>query len=215
MSDTESPDWYEVLQVSPRADTETILRVFRHLAKRLHPDNGESGNADRFNDVLEAFRILSDPALRARYDARYEHAREQRWRIFDQNTAMDNLAGDRRVRSAVLSLLYTKRRNDPDHPGLGTVHIENLLGCPEEHLKFHVWYLKENGWIQRLENGLLAITAAGVDHVLDNGGPGRHGLAQIESGERMANGNGSHPHDPETNGDHGTFHMNGNHPSDN
>ena len=31
-------DYYELLQLSPNADDETIHRVFRHLAKRLHPD---------------------------------------------------------------------------------------------------------------------------------------------------------------------------------
>jgi hypothetical protein len=64
------------------------------------------------------------------------------------------------------------------------VHLENVLGCPEQHLKFHIWYLRENGWVYRLENGLLAITASGVDRVLDEGGPGSHRLPQLESAER-------------------------------
>jgi len=45
--------------------------------------------------------------------------------------------------------------------------MENLLACPEEHLEFHVWYLREKGWIERLDNGLLAITASGVDRVME------------------------------------------------
>jgi curved DNA-binding protein CbpA len=45
MPDTPLPDYYEILQVSPLADSETIERVFRHLAKRYHPDNQESGDA--------------------------------------------------------------------------------------------------------------------------------------------------------------------------
>lgn len=199
MSEGNGHDWYDVLQVSPSADPETILRVFRHLAKRYHPDNADSGNPERFGLLLEAFRVLSDPEERARYDTRYERARERRWRIFDQATAADDVGGDRLVRAAILRLLYTSRRNDPDHPGLGAVHIENLLGCPETHLKFHLWYLKENGWIQRLDTGLIAITAAGVDRVLDEGGPGGPAVPQLESVERVrqrqgepakANGNG-------------------------
>ena len=42
------PDYYELLQVSPRADQETIERVFRHLARRYHPDTRDSGNAAKF-----------------------------------------------------------------------------------------------------------------------------------------------------------------------
>jgi hypothetical protein len=38
-----------------------------------------------------------------------------------------------------------------------------LLACPAEHLQFHIWYLKEKGWIRRTENGMLAITIEGVD----------------------------------------------------
>lgn len=186
MSEFNGHDWYEILQVSPTADPDTILRVFRHLAKRYHPDNGDSGNPERFNMLLEAFRVLSDAEERARYDARYERTREHRWRIFDQATAENDVEGDRRVRSAILRLLYTSRRNDPDRPGMGSVHIENLLGCPETHLKFHLWYLKENGWIQRMENGTIAITAMGVDRVLDEDDAGGPAVPQLESVERVA-----------------------------
>jgi curved DNA-binding protein CbpA len=182
----ETADWYEVLQVSPRADTATIIRVFRFLAKRLHPDNRESGNPEQFNLLMEAFGVLSDPQRRAKYDARHQTERERRWRVFDQDSAVDNVSSDRLVRETLLKLLYTARRSDPEHPGLGVVHLEQLLGVPEIHLKFHIWYLRENGWVQRLESGLLAITAAGVDRVLDTGGPGPDPIRQLEAGVRAA-----------------------------
>ncbi len=185
----ESVDHYEVLQLSPRADQDTIQRVFRLLAKRLHPDNTESGDAPRFAHLMAAFQVLSDPKARAKYDARYEQQREARWRIFDQGTAEKDLSADRRVRTAILSLLYTARRNDADRPGIGVLELERLLGCPEQHMKFHLWYLKENGWLERLESGMIAITASGVDRVLDLGGPMRDGTQLLEAGN--ANGAGS------------------------
>jgi curved DNA-binding protein len=37
--DTPAHDYYEFLQISPNADAETIHRVYRFLAARLHPDN--------------------------------------------------------------------------------------------------------------------------------------------------------------------------------
>jgi predicted transcriptional regulator len=49
------------------------------------------------------------------------------------------------------------------NPGIGNLELERLLGCPREHLEFHLWYLKEKGWIGRLDNGLLNITVSGVD----------------------------------------------------
>jgi curved DNA-binding protein len=176
-------DYYEALQISPRADQDTIERVFRHLAKRFHPDNQETGDPGRFQQVLNAFRTLSDVEQRARYDARYEQARETRWRVFDQGSALDDIAGDRRVRTAILELLYTARRNDSNHPGVGVVDLERLLDCPEELIRFHMWYLREKGVIQRLESGMWAITAAGVDEVLDGSGPaGAAGHAETSAG---------------------------------
>lgn len=176
-------DLYEALQISPAADNDTIQRIFRHLAKRYHPDNAQSGDAGRFRQVMDAFAVLSDPARRARYDVSYERQREARWRIFDQETANSDLASDRRIRESLLAVLYTARRNDPERPGIGMLDLERLLDCPEEHMKFHIWYLKENGLLQRLENGTIAITAAGVDHVLTTGGPVRPPIQLLDSGE--------------------------------
>ena len=41
-------DYYEFLQISPNADAETIHRVYRFLAARLHPDNSETGHEENF-----------------------------------------------------------------------------------------------------------------------------------------------------------------------
>ncbi|MGI9042989.1 MAG: DnaJ domain-containing protein, partial [Gemmatimonadaceae bacterium] len=54
MSETKLADYYEILQVSPRADRETVERVFRHLANRYHPDNKDSGNTEMFTQLTEA-----------------------------------------------------------------------------------------------------------------------------------------------------------------
>jgi curved DNA-binding protein CbpA len=183
MADVETSDYYELLQISPRADQDTIQRVYRHLAKRFHPDNIETGDTLRFKQLVEAFQILSNPEERAKYDLRYAQMREARWRIFNQETALNGLAADRRLRTALLQILYTACRNDASRPGVGEIELERLLECPEEHMKFHIWYLKENGWIRRTDGGTLAITASGVDLVLDLGGPRRSGVHLLDSGE--------------------------------
>jgi curved DNA-binding protein CbpA len=183
MTDLETPDYYEMLQVSPRADRDTIQRVFRHLAKRYHPDNPESGDSVRFKQLVEAFQILSDPEQRAKFDIQYAQLTAARWKVFNQDTAHSDISTDRRIRSALLSILYAACRNDANKPGVGEIDLERALDCPEEHMRFHTWYLKENGWIRRTENGLLAITAAGVDMVLEMGGPARGGMHLLDSGE--------------------------------
>lgn len=183
MADSPLPDYYEVLQVSPRADRETIERVFRHLANRYHPDNRDSGNSDQFTALVNAHQILSDPAQRATYDVNYERVREARWRIFNQDSAVTEIAGDARVRLAMLSLLYVARRNNNSEPGVGIVELERVLSCPNEILQFQMWYLRENGWVERLTSGHFAITASGVDKLFDLGGPGKSGPFLLHEGQ--------------------------------
>lgn len=157
------PDYYDVLQVSSRADRETIDRVFRLLAQRYHPDNQQSGSADLFRLVVEAHRTLSDPAARAEYDVKLGHYQKFRWQMFDQVKAARGPETEKRQRTAILHLLYTVRRNDPSQPALGVNDLEDLLGAPKEHLTFSLWYLKESGLVTRTDNGRYAITVAGVD----------------------------------------------------
>ena len=158
-------DFYEVLQLSPNASAETVERVYRMLAKRYHPDNQDTGDAARFAEVQRAYDTLSTPSSRAAYDAKYEENRAITWKVFGQQGAGDHRSEDRRLFHAILSLLYIARRRDPHNGGLGSVTLEKLLGCPTQHLEFPVWYLKERGWIERLESGLFAITADGVDKI--------------------------------------------------
>jgi hypothetical protein len=156
-------DHYETLQLSPSADGETVERVYRLLAKRYHPDSPTSGNVDRFNEVREAYEVLSNPDARAAYDARYDQERSEQWRIYGQETAGDDRQRDQRLFHSLLSLLYIARRRDPDNAGLAPSHMERVLGTPREHLDFPLWYLRKRGFVEVLENGLLAITVDGVD----------------------------------------------------
>ena len=130
MTATQLVDFYETLQLSPRADRDTIERVFRHLAKRYHPDNLDSGDADTFSGIVEAYRVLTDPEERARYDIAYERVKAAQWRIFDQETTRSEVASDARIRNAILALTYAARRNDNMNPGVGSLELERTLGCP-------------------------------------------------------------------------------------
>ena len=156
-------DHYEILQLSQSADGGTIERVYRLLAKRFHPDNRESGNTDRFTEVQRSFEVLSNPERRAAFDVSYDTEKSMQWKIFEQGSAMDRREQDRRIFHGILSLLYVARRRDPDEGGLGPIHLEKMLGTLREHLEFPLWYLRRHGWVEMLDNGLLAITVDGVD----------------------------------------------------
>lgn len=92
-------DCYEILQLSPNADGETISRVYRLLAARYHPDNRETGNSEKFLRLSEAYQILSDPAKRARYDVGYrgvsQPRQEERRKRIDGSLRQGRRKGDK------------------------------------------------------------------------------------------------------------------------
>ena len=156
-------DYYEVLQLSPRASADMVERVYRMLAKRYHPDNLETGDSEKFSKVREAYQVLNDAESRAAFDVAYENVQAVQWKVFDQTAANDGRAEDRQIIQAILSLLYVERRRDPMRGGLGAIVLERMLGVPQEHLQFPLWYVKQHGWIEVLDSGQIAITIAGID----------------------------------------------------
>ena len=159
-------DHYEVLQISVNAEPETVHRVYRIFAQRYHPDNRETGNGNRFREVAEAYRVISDPQERARYDVQHERQRQDRLRLVKlAATAEDDFDVEQGLRLTVLEVLFTKRRVEPDQPGVFHLELEKMTGRAREHLEFTIWYLVQKKLVQRTDNSLLAITAEGVDYL--------------------------------------------------
>ncbi len=180
----EDLDFYEVMQLSPNADTDTVGRVYRILAQRYHPDTAKTGNAEMFLRLSEAHRVLIDPELRAKYDSRYQQTRRLRWKIFDQAKAASGAEGERRKRLGILQLLYAKTIADPERGSMNLFELEELLGCPREHLESALWYLRGKGLVKRADNGRVEITVTGFDEAENNpGSPEGPFRKLLESGE--------------------------------
>ena len=166
MSDEKPIDYYEVLQVSNNAEPETINRVFRMLAQRLHPDNQQTGNGERFRAILEAHNVLSDPEKRARYDVMHQQQRKDRWRLVASGAHTENdFEMEQVVRNTVLEALYTKRRVDPADPGIFYREFETLMGRPKEHLEFTLWYLMQKKFVVLDDKSRLVLTVEGAEHL--------------------------------------------------
>lgn len=169
MSDDGNLDCYEILQVSANAEPDTIHRIYRLLAQRFHPDNQESGDADRFHQIHEAYTVLSDPERRAKYDVSYHQARQERWRLVSSGAHAENDFEIEQIgRLTLLEALYTRRRMEPTSPSLNTADLEALIGRPREHLEFTIWYLGQKKYVTRDDQARLQITADGVEHLEQN-----------------------------------------------
>lgn len=69
--DTDSAsDYYEMLGVDAEADTAELVRAWRQLALRWHPDRAGHGATATFQKLLDAYTVLSDPVARTAYDRR-------------------------------------------------------------------------------------------------------------------------------------------------
>ena len=165
MNEEEFVDYYELLQLSPNADTDTIERIFRHLAKKTHPDSTQYPNNELFQQIVKAHRILADPVARAGYDVKHKAYLDQKWGLAAEAETLTAFEDDKFTRQRLLSLMYVQRRRNMRHPGMSDLAISQHLMIPAELLEFHLWYLRAQGWIERLDTGLLAITAQGVDQV--------------------------------------------------
>lgn len=63
-------DYYKVLEVDYDASDDTIKLSYRRLALKWHPDKhkGEDDVTAKFQEINEAYKVLSDPITRLEYD---------------------------------------------------------------------------------------------------------------------------------------------------
>jgi molecular chaperone DnaJ len=104
---------YETLGVGKDASPEEIKKKYRKLARKYHPDvnPGDRQAEARFKKINEAYRILSDPSLKAKYDA--------------ELNGFSNRTGDGRVNKSATSSSTAASHFDP---GNFERNFENFFG---------------------------------------------------------------------------------------
>ncbi len=63
-------DYYEILGAKRNASQPEIKKIYRRLARKYHPDvnPGDPSAEERFKQIQEAYKVLSDPEKRKIYD---------------------------------------------------------------------------------------------------------------------------------------------------
>jgi len=158
-------NYYDLLQINPQAEIETIDRVYRILARRYHPDNTQTGDVERFRHITEAYEVLADPARRKEYDGRFVSTQTAALPIFLGREFTEGIDVEAKIRIGVLCLLYSKRRANPDFAALSMLDMENLMAFPRERLLFAVWYLRAKRFVVQDDRSSFIISAEGVDYL--------------------------------------------------
>lgn len=163
-------DYYLLLQVSPDCDARILEIAYHHFAKLYHPDNVQTGDPAKFNDVVQAYRVLRDADSRTAYDQLHAKYAQQSGFHFPGDAESDDgeetALGDADVHARLLFYLYQRRRKNAAEAGVVGWLLQEMLGCSEESFEFHVWYLKSKGFIEFTEQSTWAVTVEGVDHVI-------------------------------------------------
>ncbi|MDZ4833175.1 MAG: J domain-containing protein [Candidatus Melainabacteria bacterium] len=180
-------NYYQLLQVNREAHSTIIRYAYRFLAAMYHPDNSETGDAEKFRIITEAWRTLSDEGKRAAYDmslgqeeSQPGHPRPGGGAPGAQQSA-PRAAGyglpknfktgiswqEIELRLAILQILLDMRKKKPKSGGASAKLIMDVLTIEHvEEVEYALWYLREKGLIEPGERAFM-ITAVGVDYIVD------------------------------------------------
>lgn len=111
-------DYYKILELETnKVNIEQIKTAYREQAKKYHPDVniGNTQSEERFKDINEAYKVLSQPSTRRKYDRmwnsyignkqrkqQYEESRRERGSIFSEffNLFFGNMTPEKKEEKA-------------------------------------------------------------------------------------------------------------------
>jgi curved DNA-binding protein CbpA len=108
-------NYYLILGISPQANAEGVRRAFREKAKKYHPDKTGQEGTSFFQDITEAYEVLSDPGRRSEYNRKFDETEHR------PSPSRTSGPGPRqhRLRPAVLRSPSGRRRRRPPIPFRG------------------------------------------------------------------------------------------------
>jgi len=159
-------DHYALLGIDPQSDPDTMHQAYATQARKYRPQNSLTGDAEMFDAVNRAYEVLSDPVRRREFDALHGTGQEASGPKFSGVEFFHALGRETALRSAILCLLYDRRRTRPSAPGVSMRSIEVMVEATAVELSSALWYLKQRGLAASDDKSSLAITADGMDFLV-------------------------------------------------
>jgi hypothetical protein len=172
---------YQLLHVDRDAHTTIIRYAYRFLAAMYHPDNGETGDAEKFRVITEAWKTLSDDGRRAAYDMSLgqkeqsqgaaPHKPQPKINEFGRDS-LPNIPksgiswNEIELRCAILQIMLAARKKKPRDGGVSIKMIIDILNVEVVESEFALWYLREKKYIETGER-VFMITGLGLDYLVD------------------------------------------------
>ncbi len=177
--------YYELLQVDRDAHPTIIRYAYRFLAAMYHPDNGESGDAEKFRIITEAWRSLSDEGKRAAYDmslgakeakpaggggggsgpsgAPSQFGKDSMPKVPKTGISWNEIE----LRLAILQILLVAKKKRPQTGGATAKMMMDILSIDNVvEIEFALWYLRETNLIE-MGDRMFMISWRGVDYIVD------------------------------------------------
>lgn len=133
---TKSKTLYDILGVTQNSTEKELKQAYRKLAKELHPDiNKEDDAQEKFHALKEAFEILTNPELKAKYDDqlsknnpdlfRYDKAFDELLNVFFSNKRSGTIPVDGKDIQVTLELNVENILRQYD----GSVRLKKSRNC--------------------------------------------------------------------------------------
>lgn len=136
-------NYYEILEVDPKASKEVIEKAYKVLAKKYHPDLQEEKNKksaeEKIKRINEAYEILSDENKKAKYDEKLKQIKEEeeRIKVSKNNEYINNIKS-----------VYTNQYNNYKKEQELTKEANNIL---KKEYKKELRRLKMNAFLRKIK----------------------------------------------------------------
>lgn len=159
-------NYYEILEVSPKASNEIIENAYKLLEKKyqLNQYEGEerAEAENKLRDINEAYKILTDSFLREQYNAELEREQANNKRKYVQSSEVERPRKQRQVRQKVKRTVTQEQIEEEEIPAVGSfgaiVNIVKNLFRRRDREKFNIKNIKREDYIAAGLTAVIIIT---------------------------------------------------------